>query len=178
MANDYKEILVGVSSEDYGNKYSDHLIRIYDLYISSAENISDRREKANSFFLGINSALVGLIGYLNFISQTKSPQAEIFIPISIAGISLCYLWYRIIRCYKDLNSAKFKIVHEIEKLLPVRPYDAEWEAVGRGNEPNKYLPFTHIEIVIPWVFMFLHAFVLFSSIPYRSIFNFINSFLK
>jgi hypothetical protein len=52
------------------------------------------------------------------------------------------MWYRLVRSYKDLNSAKFKVIHEIEKSLPISPYDAEWEAVGsigRINTPS-HLP--------------------------------------
>ena len=64
-----------------------------------------------------------------------------------------------VRSYKDLNTAKFKLIHEIEAKLPMAPYDAEWEAVGRGKAPELYLPFTHVEICVPWVFLVLHAVV-------------------
>ena len=53
--------------------------------------------------------------------------------------------------YQDLNSAKFKVIHEIDRQLPVRPYDAEWESVERGENPALYLPFTHVERVVPWL---------------------------
>lgn len=70
------------------------------------------------------------------------------------------MWYRLIRSYKDLNTAKFKVIHEIEQKLPCAPYDLEWEKVGRGKDSKLYLPFTHIEICVPWVFLALHVFVL------------------
>jgi len=54
--------------------------------------------------------------------------------------------------YSDLNSDKFKVVHAIESTLPAAPYDAEWEALGRGEDKDLYLPFTHVEIWIPGVF--------------------------
>ena len=37
--------------------------------------------------------------------------------ISMAGMTLSYMWYRLIRSYKDLNGAKFKVVHEIEAKI-------------------------------------------------------------
>jgi hypothetical protein len=77
--------------------------------------------------------------------------------VAAAGVVLCYSWYRLVRSYKDLNSGKFKVVHAIESRLPASPYDAEWEAVGRGEDKNLYLPFTHIEIRIPWVFAALYV---------------------
>ena len=40
----------------------------------------------------------------------------------------------------------------MEQHLPLAPYDAEWEAVGRGEDSKLYKPFTHVEMVIPWYF--------------------------
>jgi hypothetical protein len=44
---------------------------------------------------------------------------------------------------------KFKVFHAIESRLPVSPYSAECEAVGRGEDRKLHLPFTHSEIYIP-----------------------------
>jgi len=87
--------------------------------------------------------------------------------ISIAGMLICYSWYRLIRSYKDLNSGKFKVVHEIEKLLPISPFDDEWEILGRGKDKTKYLPFTKIEMWVPWIFFTLHAIIFLMSIAWR-----------
>ncbi|WP_052692106.1 RipA family octameric membrane protein [Teredinibacter purpureus] len=152
------------SSYEENTAYQAHMLEQYKLYQSSAEKISDRRQTANSFFVTINTALVSLISYLNFGGETPS---EYYWLVSLAGIAISYMWYRLVRSYKDLNSAKFKVIHEIEKSLPVSPYDAEWEAVGRGEKPELYLPFTHIEIFVPWVFIALHSLVLINSaFPY------------
>jgi len=149
-----RSVLQGVSSEVYGPKYHDHLLNQYQLYVEMADKISDRREKANSFFLALNTAAVGLSTYMTLSHPGQHALVEG--SLSIAGVTLCYLWYRIIRSYRDLNSAKFKIVHELETHLPVKPYGAEWEAVGRGKNKRLYLPFTHVETFVPWVFMLLH----------------------
>ena len=58
--------------------------------------------------------------------------------------------------YKNLNTAKFLVIHKIEKRLPISPYDAEWEAMGRGKNPELYRPISHIELGVPYVFMGLH----------------------
>ena len=88
------------------------------------------------------------------------------LPVAVAGLTLCYFWYRIIRSYRDLNSAKFKVIHEIEKRLPLRPYDAEWDAVGRGKDSKLYLPFTRVEIAIPCVFGLVYAYLVLRMIPW------------
>lgn len=85
--------------------------------------------------------------------------------LAIAGIALSYLWYRLIRSYRDLNSAKFKVIHAIEKRLPLSPYDAKWEAMECGENPKLYKPVTHIEICVPWVFFALHVIAFIRTIP-------------
>lgn len=150
-----------ISSYSSEDAYRNHLLEQYKLYLTSAENISNRRQTANVFFVIVNTTLVSLVGYLN-LGSDKS--ADLYWLISIAGIAISYMWYRLVISYKDLNSAKFKVVHEIEKSLPVSPYDAEWEAVGRGEDSKLYLPFTYIEIYVPWVFVVLHGCALLASV--------------
>lgn len=151
------------STENYGSNdcYQTHLIEQYKLYLTSTENISNRRQIANAFFVSVNTALVSLASYLNLGASNAS---NFYWVISLAGIAISYMWYRLVRSYKDLNSAKFKVIHEMEKNMPSSPYDAEWEAVGGGEDSKLYLPFTHIEIFVPWVFILLHLLVLVVSL--------------
>jgi hypothetical protein len=147
--------------------YQDHLLEQYKSYVESAQKNSDRRNTANTFFLTINTTLITILGYLQTkVTTNFEIGSQVF--ISLTGIAISFMWYRLIRSYKDLNTAKFKVIHEIEKQLPICPYDAEWEAVGRGEDSKLFLPFTHIELRIPFVFLFLHAVVLVFAIAARS----------
>lgn len=141
------------------DNYQDHLLEQYKSYVESAQKNSDRRNTANTFFLTINTTLITILSYLQ-TKVTTNFEIGSQVLIALTGIAISFMWYRLIRSYKDLNTAKFKVIHEIEKQLPICPYDAEWEAVGRGEDPKLYLPFTHIEPWIPFVFLFLHAVVL------------------
>lgn len=155
--------------EDYGEKFQDHYLEIYKLYVSMADNISSRRQNANSFFLAVNTVLIAFIGYAK---PCVGNEAGRFIwLLALAGAILCYAWYRLIRSYKDLNSGKFKVIHLIEESLPLSPYGAEWEAVGRGKDKKLYLPFTHVEIYVPWVFFVVYSIALFFSFPWSTIFS-------
>ncbi|CAC9641924.1 RipA family octameric membrane protein [bacterium endosymbiont of Bathymodiolus sp. 5 South] len=145
-----------ITQEEYGDNFKPHLLEQYKLYVEMADRISGRRQSANSFFLSVNTAIIAAVGYVNFSSKTIS---EFYCLISFAGIVQCYIWFRLIRSYKDLNSAKFKVIHELESLLPVAPYDTEWNKVESGRNSKLYLPFTHIEAYIPWVFLVIHFFV-------------------
>lgn len=157
--------LIGVPQKDYGTDYHAHVLEMYKLYVEMADKISERRQTGNSFFLTLNSAIVALVGYIN-LSSDELPQnaGSLFWLVPVAGMILCYLWYRLIHSYKDINSGKFKVVHAIEKLLPLRPYDAEWTALGRGDDPKLYLPFTQTEMLVPWVFFAIHLVVVVVSV--------------
>jgi len=145
--------------KEYGENYQSHLLEQYKLYVQMADKISERRQSANSFFLSVNTVIISLTTYFT-LCGISSGSIILFSPISIAGLIICYMWYRLVRSYKDLNTAKFKVIHEIEQNLPLAPYDLEWEKVGHGRNSKLYLPFTHIEIYIPWIFLAIHAFVL------------------
>jgi hypothetical protein len=112
-------------------KWYSHLLDQYKLYVEMADRISQRRTTANSYFLSVNSAILAFVGYLT----SKNSTDNLWL-LSIAGITLSVLWHSIITSYRDLNSAKWAVVHEIEKRLPISPYDAEWEAVERGKIPS------------------------------------------
>jgi hypothetical protein len=159
---DLDEFLFKVPAKEYGDHYQNHFLEQYKLYVQMADKISERRQSANSFFLTVNTALIAFLGLVaspdggGDAGVAASPPLPWVLVVSTAGVVLCYSWFRLVRSYKDLNSGKFKVVHAIENRLPSSPYDAEWEAVGRGEDPMLYLPFTHVEIWIPWVFAALY----------------------
>jgi hypothetical protein len=148
--------------------YKGHLLDQYKLYLELADRNSGRRQAANSFFLTVNTTVLSFIGYLN-LKTTASITDGFFWMVAACGMAMCYLWYRMVRSYRDLNSAKFKVIHMIEKELPLSPMDAEWEMLGRGTRSDLYLPFTHIEMAIPWFFIVLHGFVIIRSTPWKII---------
>lgn len=128
----------------------------YKLYVELTDRISERRQTANSFFVGVNTGIVALLGFLGPDRQFVRAERVYFL-ISVAGVVLCLLWYRIIRSYRDLNTARFAIIHEMEETLPFRPYTAEWQHVGHGNVSRLYKPLTHIETGVPWLFFVLYC---------------------
>lgn len=127
----------------------------YQLYVEMADRISSRRQTANNFFLSISSALVGFGSMGIARSDFTMPLAYLWAN-AIVGLFVSLLWWRLITSYRDLNSAKFKVVHAIESLLPVKPYRAEWSEVGGGRVSRLYLPVTHAERVVPIGFAVLH----------------------
>ncbi len=168
---EYKKILMSKSEKEYGTSYKTDVLELYKIYLEMTDRISSRRQTANSFFLTINTAIVGVVSYVHLGSKSNS----FYWFVGIAGVLLCFTWYRLIRSYKDMNSGKFKIIHEIEKLLPLAIYDAEWEALGRGKDAKIYLQFTKVELRVPIIFLCIHLFVIFYSIPWCNVLKTISS---
>lgn len=152
------------------DKWHTHLLEQYKLYVEMADNISQRRTSANSYFLSVNSAILAFAGYL-----TSKGSTDYLWLLAVAGILLCLLWFNTITSYRDLNSAKWEIVQQIEERLPISPYAAEWEAVGRGKDPKRYRPLSHIERAVPWIFAALHVVVLVKTFPWGSVAAFVSS---
>lgn len=143
----------GVPAENYGESHSSHVLEMWKTYLGMADRISDRRERANAFFVTIHTAVFAGVGFL--VEKQMFPW--IATVCVFAGIPFAFYWYRLVRSYRDLNSAKFKVVHKMEELLPLKLFDAEWEAVGRGKDSKRYLPFTHIETKVPIIFIAVYT---------------------
>jgi|LDZU01.1.fsa_nt_gi hypothetical protein len=151
-----EERLLTASLDTYGENYREHLLEQYKLYVEMSDRISQRRQNANVFSLSINTALLGIVGLVT--SQGTDGQVLTMIAaISIAGFLTSFGWYRLLRSYRDLNTAKFAVIHAIESYLPIAPYNAEWLAVGEGKDPRIYRPFSYIEVWIPHIFMLFYG---------------------
>ena len=158
------------SEAEYKEDYKSHLFEQYKLYLEMADRISSRRQSANTFFLTLNTALISITAYAKELFGT---DFFFYFLVSISGMFLCYIWYRLVLSYKNLNSAKFKVIAKIEEKLPLRLYDAEWDAVGRGTNKSLYHPFTSLEMRVPKAFAGIHLFILLYVMPWGKVANFI-----
>ncbi|MEO5793562.1 MAG: hypothetical protein ABIP34_00630 [Rhodoferax sp.] len=154
MATDALQLLRQAKAA-YGPEYDKHLFEQYKLYVDMADRISARRMLANSFFVGVHTALITAFTVL-LKEKVLLPTLGGLAPFA-AVLLLCFIWWRVIRSYRQLNSAKFKVVYALEQLLPAAPYDAEWNALGRGEDARLYLPLTHVENAVPLCFGLLYA---------------------
>jgi len=135
----------------------------YKIIVDSAEKISEKRMSANNYFLTVNTALISLIGLL-FTSKILSLNFNAIKLVSILGLIICVIWFFIVLSYKQLNSGKFALIHHIEKKLPIHLYADEWVKLGKGKDIKKYIPLSHIELIVPVVFFCLYLILLLSKI--------------
>ncbi len=148
--------LFSKNERDYGDNYKEHLFEQYQLYVESIEKTSDRRQHANNYFITINTALISLIG-LSFQIEIFENLVFVRSIFALVGIIVCVVFWYLIRSYKQLNTGKFDVVHKIEEHLPLALYKYEWEVLGKGEDNKKYYPFSHIELIIPWVFGIIYG---------------------
>jgi hypothetical protein len=154
-----------------GNRLTDHdklevLLAQYEMYAEMADKNAERRQTANSFFLGLNTAVIGMLGIFQIIQASSAFYTVIWV-LPAAGVSLCVAWHRFINSYRKLSDAKFKVIHSIEKKLPLRPYTEEWELLKQGKEPKTYRPYTKIELAILIIFGILNGLALLFMIPWQ-----------
>ena len=145
----------------------DPKLKLFELYLATAEKVSDRRAQANSWMLAVNGAVVGLYGYLQADkTAVGAAQKAVWLwAIPAAGAIVCLAWAALLESYRRLNRAKFAVLAEIEKELPVPPFTREREiysAEGRGRTP-----LSRIERWIPACFFLLHAVMLAAAVAGR-----------
>jgi hypothetical protein len=109
-------------------------LELYKLMVEMADRVSQRRQVANSFYLSINTLLVGGSAYLG----TTTASARTTLLISIAGVLVCTYWVKAIESYKTLNTAKFSIINEIETSLVIKPFTDEWSRLDPDGDGKRH----------------------------------------
>ena len=79
-------------------------------------------------------------------------------------LALC--WFLLLRNYRELNKAKFKVINAIEhEYLPVQPFRDEWIKLGNSDEPisriqrlkAEYKQLGNVEKYVPLVYAALYV---------------------
>lgn len=137
--------------EKYGDKFQDHLIEQYKLYVEMADRVSTRRAQTNRFYISLLSGLLALLSLVVNRNAFSSVLYVVFVAVGILGIALCILWYVNIHSYRQLSSGKFQVIHEMEQHLPFPAYEREWEILRGGKEGKKYRQLTKVEQYVAFI---------------------------
>jgi hypothetical protein len=130
---------------------------LYKIMVQSSEGLVSRRQGVNTFFLTMNGALLTGSGLVIQHSGANTVGALGIMVFSFAGVILCGAWRSLITSFGQLNRGKFQVINAIEQHLKAAIYAAEWEALGRGEDPKIYRSFTSREIWVPEALLALHA---------------------
>jgi len=175
----------GIKDEWMPDEATDTILALYNTAVEMADRTSARRAGANSFFLTLNTVLAAVVG---IVSSARKPPPHGNLPTfdafglvltAVAGIVLALAWRALLKYYRRLNSAKFDVINELEKRLPVHPYTDEWktlhpdETIGgdapplpiwrivkrlqRWRRDTKFREATVVEQVVPLVFVVIYV---------------------
>lgn len=128
---------------------------LYKLYLATAEKVSDRRAQANAWMLSVNSALATLYGVLDVRKGTLAgEQQQLWLwAIPVAGFLVCIAWASLLASYRQLNSAKFEVLQELEEKLAFPLFKREQNSYNKLGRHG----LAKIERWIPWSFAALYA---------------------
>lgn len=131
------------------------LLELYKLHAEFADRVSQRREGANRLFV---SLLVGLLVFLGIFFRFEPNGSSLAIALLFVGIIgsvLSISWYIVLRSYRQLNSGKFHVLHELEKKLSFAFFEKEWIYLESGEKPERYWKLTVVETSLPVIFFIL-----------------------
>jgi len=139
----------------------DSKLAMFELFLATAEKVSDRRAQANSWMLSVNSAIVALYGYIQSDKMAVGvpPKAVWLWAIPAGGAIVCLAWAALLASYRKLNSAKYTVLAELEADLPASPFTRERQIYKKDGRRS----FSQIEILIPACFVLLYIITLFAS---------------
>jgi len=137
-------------NKNYGKDFQKHLLEQYKLFVDTSLDVTSKRLEANKFHLTLNSIIFGIASYMTALNQYA-----VIILFSLAGIVVSYVWRKSILAYKELNSAKFKVIHELELYLPARLFKFE-----EKHYLKKYHGLTSAEKYYPIIFIVLYISVI------------------
>jgi hypothetical protein len=120
----------GANFED--NSKRKELAEQYKVLANHVEQMSERRQVANNFFLSMNSAIFAGMGLLakESLSEVEHPIAmkgifSLICVLAIVGLVICKGWTSIIRAHRQLNLANLSILQMMEKYLAAAIFSAQ-----------------------------------------------------
>jgi hypothetical protein len=132
---------------------SPQFVELYKLVVEMADRTSARRGLANSFFLTLNT------GFAAFAGATLGMEgSDRFRAILMAGIGivLCGAWWILLRSYRQLNWAKFRVILAMEERLVAAPFGEEWKLIRTDPVKRRFSRYAElglVERVVPLAFL-------------------------
>lgn len=138
---------IDLLNKEYGDDFQKHLLEQYKLFVDTSLDVTSKRLEANKFHLTLNSIVFGFTSYMTILNQHL-----VIILFSLIGILISCVWVKNILAYKELNRAKFKVIHELEMHLPARLFKCE-----EDRYLGRYHGLTSLEKYYPIIFIVLYA---------------------
>ena len=140
------------------------LLELYKLHAELADRVSQRREGANRLYAGLLTGFTAFAIALLRFGTGDAPMNIILFIGGAVGASLSVSWYVVIRSYRQLNTGKFRALHELEKKLSYPFFTREWELLAQGKDRNRYWKLTVVETGLSVTFLLLSCLLMAFSV--------------
>ncbi|MEU7098834.1 hypothetical protein AB0A66_10955 [Streptomyces longwoodensis] len=135
-----------------GQHYRAAVLEQYKLCVEMSDRISARRNAANTFFLTVNSGLIAAFAVSGGSGLSAAPRWAVTAGLLVV-LAQCAAWWITVRSYRQLNSAKYRVIALLEERLPAMALSrAEWRSLGEGADWRIYVPLSLIEMWVPLIF--------------------------
>ena len=135
------------------DKTTEQLVEQWKVCVEMADRVSARRSDASKLYLSLLTGLLAVIPFVTGQATSIDIQKTVFLGFGSLGLMICCIWILNIQSYKQLNSLKFKVIHEIEQKLPFPCFEREWQILKKEKDSRSYLRLSMIEQGIPLLLM-------------------------
>lgn len=123
------------------------VLAIWQTCVEMANGVSQRRDTMNNLFVTLNIAVIAAISWMWDVKTVF---------LCVAGLVICVVWLLYINNFKRLNTAKFRVIYDLEERLGVTPFKDEWDIL---KKTKRYLEGTKLERILPIAFALGYAVV-------------------
>ena len=135
---------------------------LFDQYkemFASTESLMERRQDTSSFYISINTVLVGMMAAVVALGFDLKLLCLFGIVVSIFGIVISKTWSDTLYSYDRINYSKFNVLESMEKYLPASMFYAEYKDT-KNNMIKRTVPsYSAREHKIPKLFMVLYSII-------------------
>ena len=123
------------------------VLAIWQTCVEMANGVSQRRDTMNNLFVTLNIAVIAAVSWMWDVKTVF---------LCVAGLVICVVWLLYINNFKRLNTAKFRVIYDLEERLGVTPFKDEWVIL---KKTKRYLEGTKLERILPIAFALGYAVV-------------------
>lgn len=135
-------------------------IEIYRIYVESAERNIGRRLEANRYYFSVVAALFVVYAFLvegklekilaqgqqRGVLSSLSFEFGVYFILPLLLFVVSVAWFITLRGFRALSTAKYSVITDMEKQLPLSPFEKEWAHLNT----NTRLPgVTIVEMIVP-----------------------------
>ena len=123
------------------------VLAIWQTCVEMANGVSQRRDTMNNLFVTLNIAVIAAVSWMWDVKTVF---------LCVAGLVICVVWLLYINNFKRLNTAKFRVIYDLEERLGVTPFKDEWDIL---KKTKRYREGTKLERILPIAFALGYAVV-------------------